>query len=136
MKHRSLEKLFARYVRRGDVRALGEVFDRSGSHNMVVGHGNSYTSFGGWVVPLDNTASGRDSWVSGGRDNTADGRNFSVSGGQQDLASGGNSAVAGGSVSGGYGNTASGIRSSVSGGNARTAGGDDDWVAGTLFEDD
>jgi len=39
------------------------------------------------------------------------------------------------SVSGGRHNTASGLLSSISGGNTRTATGDDDWVAGSLFED-
>ncbi len=89
--------------------------DRTGSHNMVVGHGNSFTSFGGWVGPRDNTVSGPFASVTGGQRNTATGLSASVSGGM--------------------GNDASGNDSSVSGGNARTARGDDDWAAGSLFED-
>jgi len=82
---------------------LGNLFgdDRTGSHNMVVGHGNSYSSFGGLVATQDNTVSGPFS-----------------------------------SVTGGWINTASGARSSVSGGQLRTAPSIDDWVAGSLFEDD
>ena len=134
--------------------------DRTGSHNMVVGHGNSYTSFGGWVGPWDNTvsgpfcsvtggvrntASGVSASVSGGYANTASGWISSVSGGWDNTASGFSSSVSGGcyntaggtysTVSGGYYNRTSGSYSSVSGGNSRAATGDYDWVAGSLFED-
>lgn len=40
---------------------------RSGSHNIVVGRGNNYTSFGGLVIGINNTVSGIYSSVSGGR---------------------------------------------------------------------
>ena len=40
------------------------------------------------------------------------------------------------SVSGGIFNTASGYYSSVSGGSNREAAGEDDWRAGSVFEDD
>ena len=39
-------------------------------------------------------------------------------------------------VSGGAGNTADGAFAVVSGGRIRTAEGEDDWVAGSLFEDE
>jgi hypothetical protein len=117
------------------------VDDRTGSHNMVLGHGNSYSSFGGFAGPHDNTssapfasvtggtgneASGVGASVVGGEGNTAGGNWSTVSGGRGNLASGFWSAISGGkdnsatdtftSVSGGDGNTASNNCASVSGG--------------------
>ena len=96
---------------------------------------------GGW----NNTASNIWSSVSGGQHNTASGSKSSVSGGDNNTASGTGSSVSGGqfndasgphsSVSGGSSNIADGHYSSVSGGFDRTAAGTNDWVAGTLFED-
>ena len=121
---------------------------RSGSHNIVAGEANNYSSWGGFVtgrwntVNRDyasvsggayNTASGYGSSVSGGQNNTASGQDSSVSGGADSIASGASSSVSGGkanaasgvysSVSGGYVNTASGSVSSVSGGHVNTASG-------------
>ena len=133
---------------------------KSGSHNLVGGERNSYSSTGGLVFGaanivnrsnasvvggVSNLASGPNSTVSGGLGNTASGEGSSVSGGETNTASGNDSNVSGGksntasgtqsSVSGGTGNIASGYRSSVSGGNNRSATGPNDWAAGTLFED-
>ena len=107
---------------------LGNVWfgdDRTGSHNLVVGHGNSYTSFGGRVGPLNNAVSGPFASVVGGQINTASGPLSSVSGGFNNKATGFSS-----SVSGGRNNTASGQRSSVSGGYFNTASGLDSSVSG------
>ena len=120
---------------------------------------NQATVSGGF----DNTASGLQSSVSGGAGNTASGPHSSVSGGAVNTAIGGSSSVSGGgdneasgpqsSVSGGFNNTASGFLSSVSGGRQctvnvngfyasvsgglnRSVSGEDDWAAGSLFEDD
>ena len=98
--------------------------DRTGSHNIVFGYGNAYSSFGGIVGPRSSTISGPFASVTGGIGNTASGYFTSVSGGGGNVASGGGhscgvagcSLLAGGSVSGGIGNTASGEHSSVSGG--------------------
>ena len=108
--------------------------DKSGSHNLVVGQGHTYSSYGGIVVGYNNSITGNYSSVSGGQYNTASGTTSSVSGGAYNTASGGASSVSGGvdntaegansSVSGGYSNTASGSDSSVSGGNLNTASGD------------
>ena len=49
--------------------------DRTGSHNVVVGTINSYSSAGGLVVGFSNTISGPYSSVSGGGANTASGPN-------------------------------------------------------------
>ena len=103
---------------------LGFGDNRTGSHNIVFGHGNNYTSFGGIVGPNDCSVSGPFASVTGGRQNTASGYWTSVSGGQYNSASGGSSkyySYAGGSVSGGYRNTASGYYASVSGGSFNTA---------------
>ena len=82
----------------------------SGSHNIVLGHGNNHTSFGGIVGPHDSMISAPFASVSGGTRHSAQG-NWS-------------------SVSGGYNNTASGHWSSVSGGRGRAANETDDWAAG------
>jgi len=134
---------------------------RDGSHMLVVGEANNYTSesHGGMVVGTwnetsapfavvsgghANTASGENSSVSGGGWSTASGLAASVSGGIQNTASGEVASVSGGelnsatgqfaSVSGGDSNTASGHAASVSGGDNRTASGDYDWAAGGLWE--
>ncbi len=92
-----------------------------------------------------NVASGTNGTVCGGTSNEA-GFNFStVLGGNQNVTGGFASCIAGGrdndtvglyaTVSGGRGNTASGQDAAVSGGANRAATGTNDWVAGSLFED-
>ena len=76
---------------------------RSGSHNVVIGPGHSYSSYGGLVTGWGNTVSGEYSSVSGGQFNKASGWTASVSGGSYNVASG-----YAASVSGGQDNTASG----------------------------
>lgn len=110
---------------------------RTGSHNLVVGGGHGYTSYGGLVAGYNNTISGIYSSVSGGRNSTASGLHSSVSGGYNNTASGTRSSVSGGysnkasqmgsSVSGGYSNTASAYYSNVSAGRDNTASG---WYSG------
>jgi hypothetical protein len=134
--------------------------NRTGSHNVVVGSQNNFSSFGGLVVGAFNEIGGPLASVSGGRANTASGDFSSVSGGAGNKAIGNGSSVSGGdtntaggffsSVSGGEGNVASGNFSSVSGGSSntafgeaasvssganRTAPGTDNWAAGALFSD-
>src|SRR5438128_593226 len=96
---------------------------QTGSHNLVLGTGQSYTSFGAILGGLANTASGPYSFVIGERD-TASGHHASVSGGSHNTSS-----ADAASVSGGYGNTAkagafaggSGVGPSVSGGRGNFA---------------
>ena len=132
--------------------------DKSGSHNLVVGVGHTYSAFGGIVVGADNsisglfssvlgggfnTASGLASSVSGGQGNTAQENYSSVSGGLANIASGNHSSVSGGffnnafgnasSVSGGDSNIASGSYSSVSGGDNNTASGFWSSVSGGYY---
>jgi len=55
---------------------------RTGSHNMVVGAGHGYSSWGGFVAGVGNTISGPCASVSGGAENTAGGFASSVGGGR------------------------------------------------------
>ena len=88
---------------------------RTGSHNLIVGNQQNYSSYGGLVVGQINTISAPYSSVSGGYLNTASGEGSSVSGGST--------------------NTASSWYSSVSGGHQRSAGDTYGWVAGELWQD-
>jgi hypothetical protein len=115
---------------------------KSGSHNIVGGEHNAYSSFGGLVVGSENAITNAYAAVTGGQYNLSRGVQSSVSGGSGNTSSGGESSVAGGayntasgsgsSVSGGNTNTASGMTSSVSGGFSNTAGGDESSVSGGL----
>ncbi len=129
--------------------------DKTGSHNIIVGHGHNYSSFGGLVAGWDNIVSSPYSTVSGGKYNhasefcstvgggflnVASGDYSAVSGGYQQIASGDNSNVSGGfrnkatgfasHVSGGFSNIASGERSSINGGIANKAFGENSTVSG------
>ena len=129
--------------------------ERTGSHNVVVGMGHNFSSFGGLVAGrqneiaeafasvsggFDNTASGASAAVSGGIFNRASGPSASVSGGFDNTAQGNAAAVSGGdgntasgdaaAVSGGHGNTARGYAAAISGGEANTARGSSAAVSG------
>ena len=107
--------------------------DRTGSHNFVFGHGNSFSSFGGLVGPRDSTISAAFASVSGGGLNRASAVGASVSGGRGNLARERYSSVSAGkdnlawsaysSVSGGRENWAADPHSSISGGVGGFAGG-------------
>ncbi len=113
---------------------------RGGSHNLVVGAGHQFISFGGLIAGAFNTVSGESASVIGGVFNTASGFAASVSGGVANTASGLEASVSGGghnvasgdvaSVSGGFGNAASGFLASISGGSNNVASGDVASVSG------
>ena len=113
---------------------------RTGSHNVVVGQGHNFSSFGGLVVGRQNEIRGAFATVSGGFDNTASGESAAVSGGLFNRASGESAAVSGGfdntasgsaaSVCGGDGNTARGSAASVCGGHGNTASGHTAAISG------
>jgi hypothetical protein len=84
---------------------------RTGSHNLIVGVGNSYTSYGGVIFGFCDTSSAVWAAVTGGQFNTASSDWASISGGLYNSATG--SAA---TVSGGAHNTASGAGGSISGG--------------------
>jgi hypothetical protein len=66
----------------------GDPDDRTGSHNVVVGFQNNFSSFGGLVVGGHSMISGQFASVSGGELNTASGFASSVSGGLNRTAPG------------------------------------------------
>jgi hypothetical protein len=128
---------------------------QTGSHNLILGGEQSFTSFGAILAGYKNsvsapygaitggyggTAEGELSSISGGLENIAKAREASVSGGQDNTASGITSSVSGGglnvadellsSVSGGVENLAEGFESSVSGGFKNRATGVQSSVTG------
>ncbi len=119
---------------------------RTGSHNLVIGAGHSYTSYSGIVNGRDSEISGPGAAVIGGLRNVANGRYATVTGGRQNVASGRFASVGGGgdniasgdwsSISGGNANMAAGENSTVGGGLNRSTGVGDfsAWTAGSLFE--
>lgn len=64
-----------------------EPTDRNGSHYLVLGSSNSYTSWGGMVAGAHNRALGPYGTVTGGSRNNATGYFSSVSGGRWNVAS-------------------------------------------------
>ncbi len=102
---------------------------QTGSHNLVLGEEQTFTSIAGIIsgayntisgagaisLGLENTASGSFSSVLGGRKNSASGFWASIGGGEANVADGGNT-----SVSGGAHNTADGSYSEISGGESNT----------------
>ncbi|MFW5640517.1 MAG: hypothetical protein ACOC0H_05075, partial [Thermodesulfobacteriota bacterium] len=135
----------------GDVNSRGNIIvgynelrqhnnNRRGSHNIIIGSENNYSSYGGLVVGRRNDIENIYSSVSGGRNNSANGAYSSVSGGSSNEASGMSSSVSGGyqnkaieehsNVSGGYTNIAGGIFSSVSGGYNNETTGDHSSIIG------
>jgi hypothetical protein len=103
---------------------------KSGSHNIVGGDFNSYSSWGGMVFGLENAISAAHAVVLSGARNKAGGSMSSITGGSYNTATGIYSAV-----NGGVGNRASGDFSAVAGGTQRAAPGVHDWAAGALFQD-
>ena len=87
----------------------GEV--RTGSHNLVLGSGHTYTNSGGILGGYNNTMHGQGSSILAGQNNFTVGQWGSVLGGLDNRATGTLSCI-----SGGHSNTASGDRASVSGG--------------------
>ena len=102
---------------------------RTGSHNLILGELQSYSSYGSILGGSLNTASGPDSTVMG-RGNEAAGEAATVTAGEGDKASGFASSVSGGdgnkasntfaSVTGGIFNTASGYSAAILGGRENT----------------
>jgi hypothetical protein len=103
-----------------------EKHEQTGSHNLVLGEEQTFTSYGGILGGFKNTITASYATVTGGWKNTASGEYASVGGGYKDNAEGEDAWVGGGqrntasgelsSVGGGWGNTASGALSSISGG--------------------
>lgn len=111
--------------------ALGTT--KTGSHNLIVGEYQNYSSFGGAVFGYFNTVSEQYSSVLGGTSNTASGNYTSVTGGDHNQAIGSKSSITGGAynttnntnsfIAGGYYNVANANYSSILGGNENTTSG-------------
>lgn len=84
---------------------------KSGSHNLVVGQYNNYSSYSGVVFGIFNTVSVPHATAVGGYCNKATGIRASVTGGFRNWAS-----EDAATVSGGESNTATAVRASVMGG--------------------
>lgn len=69
---------------------------RSGSHNLVVGPRNSYSSYGAIVSGAGNSSSGKYASVISGTSNNAQGDYSTILGGEKNNASGAFSVIAGG----------------------------------------
>lgn len=133
------------------------ILTRDGSHNIILGMQNRYTSYAGLIGGYQNTisasysvvltgsaniASGSYSSITGGSKNRASKQYASVSGGSSNTASGDHSSVSGGSnnqasgdyssTNGGIRNEATGLLSSVGGGNKNRASGVYSSVSGGL----
>ena len=74
-----LGNLIIGYNASGNTLGAGDV--RTGSHNLILGDQNNYSSFGGLVAGIDNASTNIYASVSGGYGNTASGQYASVSGG-------------------------------------------------------
>jgi hypothetical protein len=99
--------------------------EQTGSHNLILGKEQTFTSFGGILGGELNSVTKPFASVTGGVENTASGEFASVGGGERNTASGESA-----SVGGGEGNTASQRSASVSGGEFNTASGGDASVTG------
>ncbi|MCP4134482.1 MAG: hypothetical protein GY754_26145 [bacterium] len=131
---------------------------RAGSHNIVVGIRQNFSSYGCLVAGeqnnvfaaysavtggSNNSARSRNSSVTGGTFNHAIGRDATVSGGSHNTAISGNSSVSGGSynrskglnasIAGGTRNLATGLYASISGGMQNQANGDNSSVSGGAY---
>jgi hypothetical protein len=113
--------------------------ERTGSHNLLLGTEQEFTSYGGIISGNHNRATGANATVFG-RLNTASGANATVLGGQGNTASRKGASVVGGldniasgvwaSVLGGVENTASEFYATVDGGTSNTASGEVSSVGG------
>lgn len=100
---------------------------QTGSHNLVLGGEQSFTSYGGILAGFKNYISQPFASITGGQSNTVTGSYASITGGWKNTASGERA-----SVTGGYENTASKLVASVSGGELNTASAPGASVSGGL----
>jgi len=118
-----------------ELRTSGNV--RTGSHAVVLGAQQNWSSYGNLVTGAGNTASGIHA-VAHGFTNIASGPYATVSAGRYDTASAAYSSVSGGayngangtdaSILGGYANSVSGSHSTIAGGNLNVVSGDNSAI--------
>jgi hypothetical protein len=99
--------------------------EQTGSHNLILGAEQSFTSFGGILGGYKNAITAPYASVTGGYGNSGSGELSTVGGGEENAASGD---VA--SVGGGYKNEAEGTLSEVSGGQQNVSRGERSTVSG------
>jgi len=97
---------------------------QTGSHDLILGEQQTFTSFGGVLAGDANTISGPFSSVTGGFENVASGEAAWAGGGQRNLANGFDSSVSGGQLN------EAGFVASVSGGAQNRASRGSSWVGG------
>lgn len=108
---------------------------KTGSHNLVVGKGNNYESFGGIVSGLNNWISADYSNISGGERNQAFGAFSSVFAGSQNVALGIGASVGGGqknSASGAFSTSFGGLQNKVTGDYGSSLGGLQNQASGNF----
>jgi len=98
---------------------------RDGSHNVVLGMYNQYTSFGGMVAGTQNTVSGNYSTITAGTGSKATGAYSTVSGGAFHTVT-----EEGAAATGGRANRVFAVGAVASGGRATAAGGEFSTVVG------
>jgi hypothetical protein len=99
--------------------------ERTGSHDLVLGDDNGFTSYGGLVAGYGNLIAGEYSSVTGGFGNTTTGKWSAVGGGTDNTAGGKWTTIAGGAT-----NTATGDEATVDGGMLNTASGNGAGILG------
>lgn len=104
--------------------------ERDGSHNLMLGRFNSYSSNCGIVNGILNNIESPYSSILSGTENVATGTGSVVIGGQSNINQGTHAVICGGNT-----NTTFGEASVIGGGNLRTVSGQFDWRAGGLFQD-
>jgi hypothetical protein len=122
--------------------AGGFSVDRGGSHYLVLGDFNNYSSFGGIAAGWDNFASGPYASTLGGRSNDAEAAFSSIVGGAFNLTDGNTASILGGNdnrasaidatVCGGSGNRATARFSTVGGGAGILQSTEFGWSAGSF----
>jgi trimeric autotransporter adhesin len=106
---------------------------QTGSHNLILGEEQEFTSYGGLLGGYVNSVTAAFASVTGGLDNVASGQRSSVTGGAFNTASNFEASVNGGAtntaseggatVNGGEKNTASGFAATVNGGGENISSG-------------
>jgi hypothetical protein len=112
---------------------------RVGSHNLIVGRGHEYTSYGSFISGQGNESTASYNAITGGSFNTAGGYgdllagSFNIATGADDaLIAGANNSITSdySSITGGTSNYVSGHWSSISGGQSNSVTGDKDSISG------
>jgi trimeric autotransporter adhesin len=103
---------------------------QTGSHNLVLGEEQTFTSYGGILAGSFNATGAPFASVTGGQENAASAEYASVSGGLRNDASGYSA-----SVGGGQNNHATALASTVAGGEVNTASKQGASVSGGVFNE-